>query len=63
MNLKIRMFEQSLVNLVNSADLPMEVKRLVMENTFQKVVKEADRITNFELEEKLKQKEEKAENE
>lgn len=56
MNLKIRMFEQSLVNLINQTDLPIEVKRITMENIFQKVCKEADRITNNELNEKLKEK-------
>ena len=43
MNLKIRLLEDSILNLINESDLPIEIKRLVVSDIFNLVVKQADK--------------------
>ena len=49
MNFKIRLFEDSILNMINESDLPMEIKRLVMADIFNLVVKQADKEVKEEL--------------
>lgn len=49
MNVKIRHFEDSILNLINASDLPMEIKRLVVSDIFNLVVKQADKEVKEEL--------------
>lgn len=49
MNFKIRLFEDSILNLINESDLPMEIKRLVVSDIFNLVVKQADKEVKEEL--------------
>lgn len=43
MNLKIRLLEDSILNLINESNLPIEIKRLVVSDIFNLVVKQADK--------------------
>lgn len=49
MNFKIRLFEDSILNMINESDLPMEIKRLVIADIFNLVVKQADKEVKEEL--------------
>jgi len=49
MNLKIRQFEDDLVNLINSNDLPIEVKRIILQDVLQIVENKANEIILKEL--------------
>ena len=49
MNFKIRLFEDSILNLINESDLSMEIKRLVVSDIFNLVVKQADKEVKEEL--------------
>ena len=49
MNAKIRQFEDSILNLINESDLPMEVKRLVITDIYNLVLKQADKEVLAEL--------------
>ncbi len=49
MNFKIRLFEDTILNLINETDLPMEIKRLVISDIFNLVVKQADKEVKEEL--------------
>ncbi len=49
MNVKIRHFEDSILNLINASDLPMEVKRLVITDIYNLVLKQADKEVLNEL--------------
>ena len=44
MDLAIREFTAKIVNEINSANLPIEVKRLVLKDIYDKVEKTADSI-------------------
>lgn len=43
MNSKIRQLEDDLINVLNSSDIPIEVKRLVVGNIYHLTEKEADK--------------------
>lgn len=43
MNLKIRKLEDDLINTLNSSDVSIEVKRLIVNNILNLVTKEADK--------------------
>ena len=49
MNAEIRRFEDSILNLINESDLPIEVKRLVIADIFNLVVKQSDKEVIAEL--------------
>ena len=49
MNLKIRQFEDSILNMINESDLPMEVKRLVLSDVFNLILKQSDKEVAAEI--------------
>lgn len=51
MNLKIRLFKQSIVNFVDESDLPVEVKRMVLGEINNEIEKQANLAINAELKE------------
>lgn len=55
MNLAIRKFQEDLIKLTNEAKIPIEVKRLVMENVLRQVVFASEEILRKELEESQKE--------
>lgn len=60
MNLKIREFKVSIENYVNSTDLPLEVKRIVLKGIYDDLEKKATEAIAKELkEQEVMEKEEK----
>ena len=51
MNGKIRELEDRMIDLVNSYDLPVEVKRLVAGNIYYLLSREADKVIISEMNE------------
>ena len=51
MNGKIRELEDRMIDLVNSYDLPVEVKRLVAGNIYHLLTREADKVIISEMNE------------
>lgn len=49
-DLKIRMFRQDLVNYINSVELPIEVKRLVVGEIQSLITKESEMIIRQQIE-------------
>lgn len=56
-SLEIREFEQSIVNLINSCSLPMEIKRLIVNDIAEQVNEATNNQINAELAERNKAKE------
>lgn len=56
-SLEIREFEQAIVNLINGCGLPMEVKRLIVNDIAGQINRAADNQINVELAERNKDKE------
>lgn len=56
-SLEIREFEQEIVNLFNGCGLPMEIKRLIVNDISGQINRAADNQINVELEERNKAKE------
>ena len=56
-SLEIREFEQSIVNLLNGCGLPMEIKRLIVNDIAEQINRVADNQINIELAERNKAKE------
>lgn len=56
-SLEIREFAQSIVNLINSCSLPMEVKRLIVNDIARQVNEATTNQMNAELAERNKAKE------
>lgn len=56
-SLEIREFAQSIVNLINSCSLPMEVKRLIVNDIARQVNEATTNQINAELAERNKAKE------
>lgn len=56
-SLEIREFEQSIINLFNECGLPMEIKRLIVNDIAGQVNRAADNQINIELAERNKAKE------
>ena len=52
-DLEIRQFEESLVNLINEASLPLEIKRLIVADIYRKL----EVTTNQSIQSLLKQEE------
>lgn len=62
MNLKIREFNITLENYINNTDLPLEVKRMVLKEIYDRVSAEADKSIIAEISERdEKEREEKSE--
>lgn len=56
-NFKIRDFEDKVINLFNSSDLQIEIKRLVAQNVLNLITKKADEIISAEIKEMKKEEE------
>lgn len=56
-SLEIREFEQSIINLFNECGLPMEIKRLIVNDIAGQINRAANDQINVELEERNKAKE------
>lgn len=56
-SLEIREFEQSIVNLFNGCGLPMEVKRLIVNDIAGQINRAADNQINVELTERNRESE------
>ena len=56
-SLEIREFEQSIVNLINDCGLPIEIKRIIVNDIAGQVNRAADNQINVELAERNKAKE------
>lgn len=56
-SLEIREFEQSIVNLFNGCGLPMEVKRLIVNDIAGQINRAADSQINVELAERSREEE------
>lgn len=56
-SLEIREFEQSIVNLFNGCGLPMEVKRLIVNDIAGQINRAADNQINVELAERNRESE------
>ena len=54
MNYEIRKFQEDLVALINGAQLPIEVKRLVLENIMQSVNNVSEQVIKQEKEQEVK---------
>ena len=54
-DLKIRLFRQDLINYINSVELPMEVKRLVLSEVLSQVTNETEKVLQYQLEESKKE--------
>ena len=52
MNLKIKEFQQAIVNFINESDLPIEVKRLSLSEIMHKLESAADAVIAQELKER-----------
>lgn len=49
MNLKIRKLEEDLISVLNSSDIPIEAKRLVVQNILNIIENKADKTIMQEL--------------
>lgn len=58
MNLALRAFQENMVNLINSAQLPTEAKRLVVSEVLHKLEVQAEKEIVFELQQREKESEE-----
>ena len=56
-SLEIREYEQAIVNLINECGLPMEVKRLIVNDIAGQINRAADNQINVELAERNREKE------
>lgn len=56
-SLEIREFEQSIVNLFNGCGLPMEIKRLIVNDIAGQINRSADNQINVELAERNRESE------
>jgi hypothetical protein len=56
-NFRIRDFEDKVINLFNSSDLQIEIKRLVAQNVLNLLTKKADETITKEIQEMKKEEE------
>ena len=56
-SLEIREFEQSIINLFNGCGLPMEIKRLIVNDISGQINRAADNQINVELAERNRESE------
>lgn len=57
MNVTMRQFQENMVNLVNSAPLPIEAKRLVVCEVLHKIEEQANIQIACEIQERIKREE------
>lgn len=57
MNVTMRQFQENMVNLVNSAHLPIEAKRLVVCEVLHKIEEQANIQIACEIQEQIKREE------
>lgn len=55
MNKELRIFQENMVDLINSAQLPTEAKRLVVCEVLHKLEVQANREIAYEIQEESKQ--------
>ena len=51
MNKKIRELEDKIIATLNESDVPIEAKRLIIANVLNLVMKEADKVIAYEIQE------------
>lgn len=56
-SLEIREFEQGIINFFNGCVLPMEIKRLIVNDIAEQINRAADNQINVELAERNREKE------
>ncbi|MBR2553760.1 MAG: hypothetical protein IKE94_02755 [Aeriscardovia sp.] len=56
-NFRIRDFEDKVIELFNSSDLQIEIKRLVAQNVLNLLTKKSDETITKEIQEKKKEEE------
>lgn len=57
MNTNIRNFENAIINFINQSDLSIEIKRIVVYEIYSQLKEQADKIINYEVKERSKEKE------
>ena len=57
MNYKIRDLEDNVISLLNASDVPIEGKRLIVQNVLNLITKQADKVIVEEIQ-KMKEEEE-----
>ncbi len=58
-DLKIRLFRQDIINYINSVEIPIEIKRLVLAEVYSQVAQESEKV--IEAQYSMKKGEEKNE--
>lgn len=51
MNKRIRELEDRIIATLNESDVPIEVKRLIISNVLNLVMKESDKVIAYEIQE------------
>ena len=57
MNYKIRDLEDNVISLLNASDVPIEAKRLIVQNVLNLITKQADKVILEEIQEMKKEEE------
>lgn len=57
MNYKIRNLEDNVISLMNASDVPIEAKRLIIQNVLNLITKQADKVIVEEIKEMKKEEE------
>ena len=57
MNYKMRDLEDNVISLLNASDVPIEAKRLIVQNVLNLITKQADKIIVEEIKEMQKEEE------
>lgn len=57
MNYKIRQLEDNLVEMINASDVPIECKRLIVQDILKKITAQADSVIVEEIKEMKKEEE------
>ena len=55
MNYKIRDLEDNVISLMNASDVPIEAKRLIIQNVLNLITKQADKVIVEEIQEMKKE--------
>lgn len=57
MNYKMRDLEDCVISLLNGSDVPIEAKRLIIQNVLNLITKQADKVILEEMKEMKKEEE------
>ena len=57
MNYKMRDLEDRVISLLNGSDVPIEAKRLIIQNVLNLITKQADKVIMEEMKEMKKEEE------